>query len=110
MLQKFRRGDVVVVAKQKQSSSPGPRARDVSPSSSGDSYSYIVDKYWVVAETTSDAKLRLLTRTGKEHVIAIDDFRLRKPTIWERLFQKRRFPSLDVLDADDCSQHDDASV
>ncbi len=98
MLRRFRRGDVVVVARQKFSTSPGPRAREVSPASSGDTYSYIVDKYWLV-KSCEDGELRLLTRTGKEHVIPADDFRVRKPTIWERLFARSRFPSADLLDA-----------
>ena len=97
MLRRFRRGDVVVVARQKFSTSPGPRAREVSPATSGDSYSYIVDKYWLV-KSCDDGELRLLTRTGKEHVIPADDFRVRKPTIWERLFARSRFPSLELLE------------
>lgn len=96
MLRGFRRGDVVVVARQKYSTSPGPRARDVSPASSGDSYSYIVDKFWIV-KSCQDRELRLLTRTGKEHVISADDFRVRKPTLWERLFVRHKFPSQDLL-------------
>lgn len=97
MLRRFRRGDVVVVARQKYSTSPGPRAREVSPATSGDSYSYIVDKYWLV-KSCEDGELRLLTRTGKEHVIPADDFRVRKPTIWERLFSRSRFPSQELLE------------
>ncbi len=96
MLRRFRRGDIVVVARQKFSTSPGPRAREVSPASSGDSYSYIVDKFWLV-KSCEDGELRLLTRTGKEHVISADDFRVRKPTIWERLFSRTRFPSRELL-------------
>ena len=103
MLRRFRRGDVVVVARQKYSTSPGPRAREVSPATSGDSYSYIVDKFWIV-ESCENGELRLLTRTGKAHVIAENDFRVRKPTLWERLFSRDKFPSREVLDSDSSEQ------
>ena len=98
MLRRFRRGDVVVVARQKHSTSPGPRAREVTPASSGDTYSYIVDKFWLV-KSAENGDLRLLTRTGKEHVIAADDFRVRKPSLWERLFFRNKFPSQELLEA-----------
>ena len=96
MVSRFRRGDIVVVARQKHRTSPGPRAREVTPASSGDTYSYIVDKYWLVKDI-EDGELRLLTRTGKEHVIAADDFRIRKPSIWERLFLRHKFPPQALL-------------
>ena len=98
MHRRFRRGDVVVVARQKHSTSPGPRAREVTPASSGDTYSYIVDKYWLVKDA-ENGELTLLTRTGKEHVISADDFRIRKPSVWERLFLRQKFPSSDLLEA-----------
>lgn len=103
MLRRFRRGDVVVVARQKYSTSPGPRAREVSPATSGDSYSYIVDKFWIV-ESCENGELRLLTRTGKAHVIAENDFRVRKPTLWERLFVKHKFPSQELLRSSDSEE------
>lgn len=93
----FKRGDVVVFARQKHSTSPGPRAKDVTPASAGDTYTYVVDKYWLVAGQTDSGELQLLTRTGKQHLIAADDFRLRRPTLWERIFRRHRFPSRDLL-------------
>lgn len=93
----YRNGDVVVFSRQKYSQSPGPRARDVSPAETGETYSYVVDKYWLVAGECDDGQLRLLTRTGKEHSIAVDDQRLRRPTVWERLFRRNKFPSSGLL-------------
>ena len=107
MLRRFRRGDVVVVARQKYSTSPGPRAREVSPATSGDSYSYIVDKFWIV-ESCENGELRLLTRTGKAHVIAEGDFRVRKPTLWERLFSRDKFPSRELLESHSSEQEKSA--
>lgn len=105
MLRRFQPGDIVVVARQKYSKSPGPRARDVSPASSGDTYSYIVDKYWLVTGS-EDGELKLVTRTGKEHLIAADDFRLRKASLWERLFLRHKFPSKELLTTPAVDQDD----
>lgn len=92
----FTRGDIVVYSRQKQSNSPGPRARDVSASAGGETYSYIVDKFWIVAEV-GEQELKLLTRRGKEHTVDINDFRLKRPTFWQKLFLKYKFPSPAVL-------------
>jgi hypothetical protein len=54
-------------------------------------YSYEVDKYWVVREVR-EKELVLETRTGKLHTLAINDRRLRKASLWERLFRANRFP------------------
>ncbi|RMF44774.1 MAG: hypothetical protein D6753_01735 [Planctomycetota bacterium] len=88
-------GDKVVFSKDKHSPSPGPRARDIAASPKGDDYSYIVEKYWVVAEVNPDGTLLLKTRRGKEHRIPKNDPRLRHATLWERLRYRNRFPSLD---------------
>ena len=89
-------GDKVVFSKDKHSPSPGPRARDIAAAPKGDDYSYIVAKYWVVAEVNPDGTLLLRTRRGKEHRIAKSDPRLRHATLWERLRFRKRFPSLDA--------------
>ncbi len=88
-------GSKVIFAKDKTSLSPGKRAVEVSPLPKGDSYSYIVEKYWIVKEIHSDRKVTLITRRGKEHIVDVDDPRLRKASLFERLFQRARFPSLD---------------
>ena len=85
-------GDWMIYRKTKFSTTPGPRASAVAPSRHGEGYSYIVDKFWVVAETLGDNRLRLRTRRGKEHVIRADDPNLRPARWWENLFFGSRFP------------------
>lgn len=87
----YSQGDWVIYAKQKVSASPGKRAQEVSPAAKGDTYSYVVEKFWVVDEATSDGKLRLKTRRGKEHVVDVDDPLLRRPKWWEKLWYGNRF-------------------
>ncbi|MEZ6099167.1 MAG: hypothetical protein R3E01_09365 [Pirellulaceae bacterium] len=94
----YRRGEWVVYTKQKFSASPGPRAKQVSAASRGDTYSYLVDKYWVVAKCLEDDRVLLRTRTGKEHVVAADDTHLRRARWWERLLFARRYRSVELDD------------
>ena len=47
-------GDWVIYRKPKRSTAPGSRARNVMPASGGESYSYTVDKYWIVKELLDD--------------------------------------------------------
>lgn len=89
-MRSLRPGDWVVFRKQKFSASPGPRARRVVAAERGDTYQYVVDKYWVV-QSLQDEGLLLRTRTGKEHVVAADDPRLRLARWWERWLLADRF-------------------
>ena len=91
-MRRFNRGDWIVFAKQKWSTSPGPRARGVSAAPAGEIYSYVVDKFWVVEDRNDDGELRLRTRTGKEHLVDEADPRLRHATIIEKLFLRGKFP------------------
>jgi hypothetical protein len=86
----FKPGDLVIYVKGKHSSSPGPRAKHVWPAPAGETYTYTVDKLWVVARE-EDGKLILRTRRGKEHLVAQDDPHLRKPSVWERVRYRGRF-------------------
>ena len=90
----FRPGDRVIYRKQKHSTSPGPRARDVDPAPHGEEYSYCVDKFWTVRERVDNDHLLLVTRRGKEHIVAATDPNLRHPHWWERLLYSSKFPSL----------------
>ena len=92
----YRVGDWVIYKKTKHSKNPGPRADSVSPSSGGDSYSYIVEKHWIVQEVLEDGQLVLVTRRGKTHLISPDDPLIRKANCWQRFRYRRRFS--DVLD------------
>ena len=87
-------GDPVVYHKTKYSPTPGPRAREVSPSPHGDNYGYVVDKYWLVKECRPDGVLVLITRRGKEHVIQEDNPNLRHANWWEKFVHRNRFPDL----------------
>ncbi len=92
MIGSFSPNDRVVYTREKHSLSPGPRAKNISPSPHGEMYSYEVDKYWVVRQV-KDGQLVLETRRGKQHSLPVDDSRLRKANLWERLFFANRFPS-----------------
>lgn len=91
---RFRVGDKVIYLKEKHSTSPGPRAQDVSPAPKGETYSYLVEKYWIVQEVQDDGTIILLTRTGKQHAVQPDDLHLRHAKWWERWWHRRRFPEL----------------
>lgn len=86
-------GDWVVYRKTKFGLHPGPRAKDVVPAAQGDLYSYVVDKYWVVVSLVPHGRVRLRTRTGKEHVVSLGDPNLRPARWWERLLLRDRFPT-----------------
>lgn len=95
-------GRKVVFSKDKSSLSPGPRAKDVVPLSKGDTYSYIVEKYWTVKEVRDDGTATLITRRGKEHTVPLDDPRLRHANLWERWIYHNRFPKLSELPEESC--------
>ena len=92
-------GDLVVFQKLKASSRPGPRAKIVSPAPHGETYTYLVDKLWIVEEVRGDGMLVLRTRRGKRHVVAANDARMHPPTWWQRLRFRGRFPRLQSADA-----------
>ncbi len=88
-------GDWVIYRKPKRSAAPGPRARNVMPATRGESYSYTVDKYWVVKELLSDDRLQLQTRRGKQHEVAAGDPSLRRPNFWQRWVLRHRFRAVE---------------
>lgn len=89
----FQPGDYVVYRKTKFSQRPGPRAVNVRPASKGDSYSYVVDKFWVVHHVAEDGTLTLKTPRGKSHTVGADDPLLRRANIYERWRYRDRFVS-----------------
>ena len=97
----FRPGDYVIYRKTKFSSQPGPRATDVRPSPNGDTYNYIVDKFWIVRHVADDGTLTLQTRRGKTHRVSADDPLLRRPNFFERWRYRDRFEFSDAMDAGD---------
>lgn len=91
----FKIGSPVVYRMPKSSTNPGPRARAVYPASQGETYSYCVDKLWVVTDLRDD-KVVVQTRRGKVHVLDSSDPNLRPARWWERLVYRGRFPQVDA--------------
>lgn len=87
----FRPGDCVIYVLAKSSVHPGPRARNIRPARLGDTYRYVVDKCWVVAEILPSGQLILRTRRGKTHTVSPDDPRLKRPTWWQQVRYRHRF-------------------
>src|SRR6056297_910096 len=87
----WKSGDWAVYRKSKQSKSPGPRAEKIQASPKGESYNYIVDKFWIVEAVLPTGELRLRTARGKSHVISPDDPNLRRPSWIQRLLWRHRF-------------------
>jgi hypothetical protein len=94
MFNRYRVGDKVVYVRDKYSSRPSPRAKNLFASPNGEAYSYQVEKYWVVKNVLADDQLVVCTRRGKTHAISIHDRRLRRATLIERIWNAKRFPSL----------------
>lgn len=92
--EQFRKGDPVIFTKTKFSAHPGPRAEHIDPSSHGETYSYLVKKFWTVIECGDD-HLVVQTRRGKRHRLNINDPALRTPNLWEQLRYRERFPRVD---------------
>lgn len=84
-------GTPVIYKMNKYGTSPGPRAQDVRPATRGDTYSYKVDKFWVVVEVRDD-KVVLQTRRGKKHEVDPNDPSLRPANWLERIWHRQRFP------------------
>lgn len=89
----FQPGDQVIYRMTKHSTQPGPRARDINPADKGDSYSYVVDKFWVVADVLDDGRLILRTRRGKEHCVPPTDPQLRRANWLAKVLHGSRFPT-----------------
>ncbi|SRR6056297_370798 len=95
MMPTLQAGDWVVYRKTKQSRVPGPRAQQVMASPKGDSYGYIVDKFWVVEGVCEDGSVLVKTRRGKHHRLSSDDPCLRKANFFERMLHRHRFREID---------------
>ncbi len=94
----FKVGDLVVFTKEKCSFRPGPRAHDLHPAPRGESYTYRVDKFWIVVGCLDEGRrLLLATRRGKQHLVEATSPHLRPATIWQRIRHRGRFPSAEVL-------------
>lgn len=92
----WRPGDLVIYRKTKFSRHPGPRARDIAAAPHGDTYSYLVEKYWVVVSVHPEGEIELQTRTGKRHTCNSSDPNLRAASWWERVIHGHRFPKVEA--------------
>lgn len=88
-------GDWAIYRKSKRSVSPGRRAENVVASPKGETYTYLVDKFWVVEAVLPGERLRLRTARGKTHVIGLDDPCLRRPSWLQKLFYRDRFRAVE---------------
>ena len=104
MIKNWKQGDWAVYRKHKSSTSPGQRAKLVNPASSGETYRYTVEKYWIVDRVLADGSLVLRTRRGKQHVISAGDFNLRRPNLFEKLFLRNRFTDFKPCVSESASQ------
>lgn len=92
----WKSGDWAVYRKSKRGANPGRRAAQVVASSKGETYRYLVDKFWVVDDVLPDGKLRLVTAKGKVHVIESDDPNLRRPGLLQRFLWRERFAMVEA--------------
>ena len=90
----YQPGDYVVFVVSKISTDPGPRAHDIHPAPFGETYQYVVDKYWTVRGVSAEGIVTLVTRRGKVHEVRPNDPRLRPARWWERWVYRDRFPDL----------------
>ncbi len=97
MARTFCVGDPVIFRMTKFSTDPGPRAKEVQPARSGETYSYLVDKFWTVGQIATDGTLVLVTRRGKQHRVTPEDLRLRPANWWERWMYAARFPKAEQV-------------
>ncbi|SMP70776.1 hypothetical protein SAMN06265222_113122 [Neorhodopirellula lusitana] len=92
----WRAGDWAIYRKSKRSTHPGRRAVEVKANRKGETYAYVVDKFWVVDEVLDDGTIVLRTARGKLHSISPDDRNLVRPSLWSRLRWTERFSAVQM--------------
>jgi hypothetical protein len=90
-LRKFSADDWVTYRKLKHSTSPSPRARNISAAPNGEGYDYFIVKFWTVEDVLDDGRLKVRTRRGKTHLIDASDPNLRRIPWWKWWMYKHRF-------------------
>jgi hypothetical protein len=101
MNHQFKVGDPVIYQRTKRSTHPGPRAEKIYADPHGETYTYIVDKFWRVKQVMDGGKLLLYTRRGKEHICHSTDRNLKRAGWITRLVRHNRFPDLGGNDLPD---------
>ncbi len=87
---KIKVGEFVIFRKSKTSVRPSPRAKDLQPAKHGDTYSYIIDKFWKVVQVFDDNTIEVETRRGKRSRLDANSPLVRKVYPWERFFFRDR--------------------
>tara|TARA_R110002072_G_scaffold103114_1_gene226292 strand:+ start:2723 stop:3295 length:573 start_codon:yes stop_codon:yes gene_type:complete len=88
-------GDWAIYRKSKRSKVPGPRASSVKPNLKGETYNYVVQKFWMVDEVHADGTLTMRTTRGKTHRVPADDPNLTRPSWFARLRWRERFMAIE---------------
>ncbi len=86
----FKTGEFVIFEKSKNSTHPSPHAKDVRPAEHGETYSYIIEKFWKVVRVFENGTIELETRRGKRHRLYTATPQLRKASFWDRLLFRNR--------------------
>ena len=84
-------GDWIIYRMTKHGVAPGRRAYHVSASQKGESYNYLVDKFWVVDTIDDQGNLHVRTPGGKTRILAADDRNIRRARWWHRWQWRQRF-------------------
>jgi hypothetical protein len=85
------KGSRVIYLKQKHSTHPSRKARDVHAAPKGELYDYVIEKCRIVELVRDDGQLVLRTPKGNLQVVSPDDPGLRPATLWERIRYRDRF-------------------
>jgi hypothetical protein len=88
---RLRQGSRVIYLKQKYSTHPSRKARDVHAAPKGELYDYVIEKCRVVETIRDDGQLVLRTPKGNLQVVRPDEPGLRAATLWERFRYRDRF-------------------
>ena len=87
----FRPGDRVIFSMPRHGANPGIGAKDIRPERRGEGYRYIVQDFWIVANTDG-AQVEVKTRQGRIHILDAADARMHIASWWQRLIYHLRFP------------------
>ena len=87
----FRPGDRVIFSMPRHGANPGIGAKDIRPERRGEGYRYIVQDFWIVANTDG-AQVEVKTRQGRIHILDAADARMHIASWWQRLIYHHRFP------------------
>jgi len=91
MAKRYTQGARVIYLKQKHSTHPSRKARDVHAAPKGELYDYVIEKCRVVELVRTDQQLVLRTPKGNLQVVSPTDPGLRPATWIERFRYRSRF-------------------